>query len=77
MIGRKLTNTHITNFSNAKMKGKIICQYDLNGEFIQRFNNFKEIFDKLNFNKTNIFYCCTGRNKTSYGYVWKYEINNS
>jgi len=54
------------------MNGKVICQFNLNGELIHTFNNFKEIFNSLKLKNTNIINCCNGRSKTAYGYIWKY-----
>ena len=58
--------------SLIKTKYRVI-QYDLNGNFIKKWTNLREIVNNTNFKKSNIQFCCTGRSKTAYGYKWKYE----
>lgn len=60
-------------FSVAQMKGRVIVQYDLEGNKVNVFSGFKEIFEKLKISKAPILRCCKERTKTSFGFVWKYE----
>lgn len=52
-----------------------IEQYDLDNNFIARYNGYREInkFFIHEINTTNIIYCCEGKINTSYGYIWRYE----
>lgn len=50
--------------------GKPILQFDNNGNFIKRWNNSNEIQNALGWNVKNT---CEHRNKTSFGYQWRYE----
>lgn len=50
-----------------------IIQYDLNGNFIKRWFNAKEIENDTNFKASSIRFCCTGKYKTAYGFKWKYS----
>ena len=78
--GKSKTKTHCLNISKGK-KGKTlphlhktIIQYDLDGRFIREYKNYEEI--KLvipHVNMHNVHACCKGRQKTSYGYKWKYK----
>ena len=78
--GKSKSKKHCQNISEGK-KGKlypelckIIIQYDLDGNFIKEWNNYKElIINNPNFNIHNIYRCCNGGQKTSYGYKWKYK----
>lgn len=54
-----------------------VLQYDLQGNFIKKWNCLKEISKNTNFNKPNIMYCCQGKYKQAYGYKWKYELIDS
>lgn len=49
-----------------------VLQYDLEGNFIKKWFNLREITKNTNYKKSNIQYCCLGKNKTAYGYIWKY-----
>jgi len=54
---------------------KPILQYDLNNNFIARYNGFRDVknfFDKK-INTTHILECCDGARMTSYNYIWKFE----
>lgn len=53
-------------------KAKEIEQYNLNGDFIKRWNSIIDASRKLNISKGNICSCCRGNYKTAGGYVWKY-----
>lgn len=50
-----------------------VLQYDLDGNLIKKWFNLREIIQNTNYKKSNIQYCCLGKNKTAYGYIWKYS----
>ena len=53
---------------------KTVYQYDLEDNFIKEWESITEIQEKLGFANSNISNCCLGkRQKTAYGYKWKYE----
>jgi len=54
---------------------KIVLQYDLNCNFIKKWEGLQIINDELGFNKSNIANCCRGLCKTASGYIWRYEDN--
>ncbi len=57
-------------------KYKPVCQYDLNGTFINEFINLKEAASAVNLSSgLTISLCCKGRNKTAANYIWKYKSN--
>lgn len=49
-----------------------VTQYDLQGNFIRLWYGFHEINRVLGFDYRNIHACCNGKQKTAYGYVWRY-----
>jgi prophage antirepressor-like protein/very-short-patch-repair endonuclease len=49
---------------------KPVKQYDLDGNFIRRYNSSKEAAELNKFNAVNIARCCRGEIKTSYDYIW-------
>jgi len=61
--------------TRKKRKTKSVLQFDLDGNFIKKFNSVKEAADELEINESGINSCCTSKFKTSHGYIWKYENN--
>ena len=59
--------------NNFKQRSYIICQYDLDGNFIKEWKNGSEIANELGFNKSKIHNVCRGHQKTSNGYIWRYK----
>ena len=61
----------ITNRDNCrKSKNKPILQYTLDGEFVREWPSATDVGREA---QTNICYCLKGKQKTAYGYVWKYK----
>lgn len=60
---------------NPKNKDRRIVQLSLTGEYIKTWNSNKEIEDTLGFNNRGISAVCRGKQKTAYGFIWKYFIN--
>lgn len=52
---------------------KPVLQYDLEGNFIARFKNSAEAARKTNSVSNSIRSCCKGIQKTTHGYIWRYE----
>ena len=66
---------------NYKNVGKWISyskptfQFDKNGDFIKKWETIKDAeiyYHPKNLNKNNICNCCRGKQKTAYGFIWKY-----
>lgn len=53
-------------------RAKKVNQYDLQGNFIKTWDYAKQIKEELNYDHSSILKCCKGRQKTAYGYIWKY-----
>ena len=49
-----------------------IRQYSLNGDFIKDFNSSMDVERELGFDRSSIIRVCQGKQKTSYGFKWKY-----
>lgn len=58
-----------------KPKKKAVIQYDLNGNFVKRWETIKDflIENNMNLKSSGITTCCKGRQRTAYGYIWKYD----
>lgn len=54
---------------------KAVLQFDLNGNFVQRFETAAEASVKTGASRSGICNCCKfkPKNKTAGGYVWRYE----
>ena len=76
-------NAHLSGFGcpkcGQKYTGtrKTILQYDLNDNFIQEWENYDAITNKLGFKRESICSCCTGKKKTAYGFKWKHKEDNT
>lgn len=71
LLGRKHSEETIEKI--RKKLYKSVNQYDLDGNFIATYASAKEAAKITNSNYVSICQCCTGRNKTANGYIWKYE----
>ena len=74
------TASENVNNPNTKAKGKTrsglfkIEQLDLNGQTVRVWDNYKQIKSTLNINEKQInaiSRCCSGQQKTAYGFQWK------
>lgn len=66
-------NNHGThNARMAKTKSKPVGQYTREGELIKVWQIVREVERQLGFAHGNISKVAQGKNKTAYGYVWKY-----
>jgi hypothetical protein len=59
------------NYPNPNKK--IILQYDNNNNLINQYNSATEAGKALNKSGNSIADCAAGRQKTAYGFTWKYE----
>lgn len=79
--GKSLNKQHLENLriglKNRKKwikTSKQVEQYDLKGNLINIFKSSKEADIKMGGKGNNVADCCRGRQKTAYGYIWKYKI---
>lgn len=79
--GYKQTEQHRLNKSKAmmgvKIPGKKVLQYDLQGNFIKEWETARQACLFYNPKDLNgVSACCLGKQKTAFGYKWKYKIIN-
>lgn len=60
----KLDNNHC---------GKTVYQFDKKGNLIRKWKSAAEAERHLGFHAENISACCLGKQKTSNGYIWKFD----
>lgn len=62
---------------NAKLNGKELSkqvyQYTLDGELVKVWDSILDIEIECGFARAAISYCCNGKRKTAYGYIWSFE----
>jgi hypothetical protein len=69
--GRRLSEETKRKISDSHKK-KPVMQYDLSGNFIKKWESCYQIEREAKFSQANIFRCCNGVSKTSYGFKWEY-----
>lgn len=77
-ISNKLKNHPSLLSQERKLKisnsnSKPILQYTLNGDFIKEWSSSVYIYNELKFPQPNISAACLGKQKTAYGFIWKYK----
>ena len=65
MLGIKSYKNHLS---------KPVNQYDLQGNFIKRYDSFSAAARATGLNRTHIGECCNGKNRTYGGFIWKYDM---
>lgn len=58
---------------NRKDQSKIVLQYDLQDNFVKEYPSSKQAERELGFDQGHICNCCNGKQKTAYGFKWKYK----
>jgi hypothetical protein len=82
----KLTNSDETGQGNknrikevidrqSKNSGRVVYQYDLNGNFIAEFTTVRLAAKDLGLSHSNIARCCNGISKHAGGYIFRYQKN--
>lgn len=69
-----LTPEDVVWINTRASRSMKVEQYSLNGDYITTHNDLKSASDSIGVKngKTNIGGCCRGKNKSAYGYIWKY-----
>lgn len=71
--GMKLSEETKNKMKNHPNKSKIILQIDLNGNIIADFPSLCEVERQFGYERASVSRCCLGKQKTSYGYKWRYK----
>ena len=58
---------------NRKDLSKPVKQFKKDGVFIKEYPSMKEVERQTGFYQSNISYCCNGKLKSAYGYIWRYK----
>ena len=77
--GEELKKEDVEKHKPLRYQCRPINQYSLDGKFIKRYDSIKDAAIDNNFNVksaiSNIHYCCSGKTKKAYGFIWKYADN--
>lgn len=60
-------------FGKDNPASKKVCQFDLNGNFIQEFEGIRHAGRVLNITRSNIGSCANGKVNQAGGFIWKYN----
>lgn len=55
------------------IRNRPVSQYDLDMNFIKKWNNLSEIEEELGYSRSAVGNCCLNNTKTSNGFIWRYE----
>ena len=53
-------------------RSRAVNQYDLEGNFIRKWNCILYVQNQLGIRQNNIISCCRGKQKTAGKYIWEY-----
>lgn len=53
-------------------KTRAVCQYSIEGGFIRKYSSVMEAQRQTGIDRSSIQKCCSNKQKTAGGYVWKY-----
>lgn len=70
---RNTTQEMIQKFRENSPNKKPILQFDLEENFLEEFFSINEAARILNFRNDGISACLRGKQKTAYGFIWKYK----
>lgn len=62
----------VGKFGKDNFNSKAVYQYSLDGVFIRKFDSMMDVQRELGFSYSAISQCCRGKQKTAYGFRWKY-----
>jgi group I intron endonuclease len=68
-----LIDSHPKIQDKWKSKTKPVTQFDMDGNIVKEWERILDIETELGFHNTNITACCKGKQKTAYGFKWKYR----
>ena len=68
--------THIQRINEKNTNGKLskpVHQYTLDGKFIKEWKSTMDVKRNLGYVNQDISACCLGKQKSAYGFVWRYK----
>lgn len=71
---QKCSNADYIETKIEQSHKKEVYQYDLNKNFIKKWNSAHDIERITGYYQSSISGCCNGRIKTSYGFIWSHNM---
>ena len=71
-MSKSMKENHADFNGKNNPRANPVNQYNLNGEFIKRWDYAKEASRTLDINYSSLISCCTGKYKSSGGFKWEY-----
>ena len=71
--GGPITHNSLSKQKIRNIKNKPIYQYDLQGNFIKRWDSAKEASESLKICRQDLCMCCKNKNRTAGKFIWRYE----
>lgn len=72
-LGKVKTQEHRINISNNHPTKKSVLQMDLKGNLINEFISINEASRKTGHRVSDISACCNNKQKTAFGFVWRFK----
>lgn len=69
----KMTKTHTGMIGSRCHNSKVVFQYDLNKNFIRKWDSIASIHRETGFSSGCISKCCRGLQKSFKGFIWLYK----
>jgi len=78
MLGKVMTDSHknkigVANSGKNNKKSKPVLQYDLEMNLINEWDSAGIAAKTLKLSVGNLWMCCNGKARTSYGFIWRYK----
>lgn len=71
---RKYNNNYGTRNQMVSMKlSKTVLQYTKSGAFVREWKSTRDVERNLGYLHTYISFCCTGKRKSAYNFIWKFK----
>lgn len=74
-VTQKMNVNHAQDIGLITPHTRSISQYDLSGNFLKEFDSVKDAAESVGVSRHAISAVCSGKNKTSAGFVWKYNVS--
>lgn len=58
---------------HTQKEGKKILQFSKSGQFIKEWESISSVSRELGYTREGVRDCCLGKQKSSFGFVWKYK----
>jgi group I intron endonuclease len=75
-VPKKSTENYIGNVGKWISYSKPVLQFDKQGSLIREWELIRDaeiFYHPKKINKNNVCNCCRGKQKTAYGFIWKYK----